>query len=275
LKTAFKIVPEKTAGPQHLFIEIGYEGISFVIYATPFEVVGVLVFNFEKDLRLPQIAKEVQQIFSSEPQLSGSFESVRINYNFTESTLIPKTYLTENNTGPILSQLNGEMNGAEIFRDELETPDAYNIYRLDKTILNQFREIYPTANHFHATTTHLKTLTPEVTCLHCIVYHNRIKVILVKDNILQLVQHFMYSTPSDVAYHLLNTCNNHDIPVQETDCRLCGMIDEHSNLYNELYKYFLYLSFQKLNPEIAVPQDILQYPPHFFSQLILSAKCGS
>jgi len=277
LKTAFKILPaNESTSLQNLFLEIGYEGISFVITSkSPFEVQGILIFNFDKNLTAKEIEEEINKITSSEPVLMQEYDTITINYNFPESALVPDKYFKGPETGPILSRMFGNVAGVNDFKEAIKTHSMWNVYRVDKRITETINRIYPGAVYYHSTSIQLQTLSHEVTCLHCFVYHNRIKVTLVMDNIIQLVQQFVYNTPADVAYHLLNACAQHDIPVEEVDCRLCGMIDEKSNLYNELYKYFLYINFQKLTPDIAVTGDILQYPPHFFSQLILSAKCVS
>lgn len=276
MKSAFKILTQnESLSPQNLFVEIGYEGISFVITSkSPFAVQGILIFNFARDMAPKEIAEEVNKITSEEQVLMKEYETININYNFTESSLVPDKYFREEDAPLILTRLFGD-SPSEVFIDEIPDKLIRNIYRIDKKLIQTFNRIYPGSNYYHSTSIQLKTLSPEVSCLHCFVSHNRVKVILVKDNVIQLVQQFIYNTPADVAYHLLNTCAQHDLLPEDVDCRLCGMIDEKSNLYNELYKYFLYTSFQKLTPDIAVTEEILQYPPHFFSQLIFSAKCVS
>jgi hypothetical protein len=113
------------------------------------------------------------------------------------------------------------------------------------------------------------------TDIHCIVFHNTIKVILFNRGQLQFVQQFHYKTPEDVVYHLLNTCEKYDVTVNEVVLMLSGMIDARSNLYQELYKYFLNISFAAVSDEVFLSPDIKTFPAHFFSHLTALAKCVS
>ena len=111
--------------------------------------------------------------------------------------------------------------------------------------------------------------------MHCIFFHNSIKVFLFNGPALQLVQQFNYDTPVDAAYHLLNCCEQYNLAAAEITLMLSGMIDEQSKLYTELYRYFLSIEFEQTDKEIELHDRIKFYPSHFFSHLTGLASCVS
>jgi hypothetical protein len=90
---------------------------------------------------------------------------------------------------------------------------------------------------------------------------------------LQVIQNFQYKVPEDAAYHLLNVCERFEVKANDTVLHLNGMIDPDSNLYNELYKYFLQTAFGTLPEIFTYNEEIKKYPEHYFSHLFELAAC--
>jgi hypothetical protein len=127
----------------------------------------------------------------------------------------------------------------------------------------------------HATSLQLEKFHADDEFLHCIFFHNSIKVFMFKGAALQIVQQFSYNLPVDAAYHLLNCCEQYNFKPTEARLILSGMIDEKSKLYTELYRYFLNIEFEKPDNRIGLHDRIKFYPPHFFSHLTGLALCVS
>ena len=151
----------------------------------------------------------------------------------------------------------------------------YNHYRIPKEIAAVFTERFPKAVFFHSTSLQLEQLNQETDLLYCIIYHNSLKTILYKEGKLQIVQQFNYTIPEDVAYHLLNICEQFAVKPSEIPLRLSGMIDEHSKLYIELYNYFLNIHFENVADGIYTTDEMKTLPAHFFSHLTSLALCVS
>ena len=94
MKAVFKIYPiEKDNDDAHLLIEAGAESISFALYKkSPFEILGVLVYNLDKNLLPLDIAAAIDNIISNEPVLLQDFSSCIICSNFKESLLIESKF---------------------------------------------------------------------------------------------------------------------------------------------------------------------------------------
>ena len=275
MKAVFKIYPiEKDIPDAHLLIEAGAESISFVLYKkSAFEILGLLVYNLDKNLLPVEIAAAIDNIISNEPVLLQDFSSCTICSNFKESLLIPEKFSEEDNNSEMLEMFFGKTSANTFYKDKIDERSIQNIYRIDKIIMEVLEEYFSGASHFHTTSFQLQNIPGSGDSFQCIVYHSSIKIILFKAGALQLVQYFSYNVALDVAYHLINVCNQHAVAKDEVHLILSGMIDEHSNLYNELYRYFLNIEFADLPGSPVLNEQISKYPPHFFSHLIQLASC--
>lgn len=276
MRAAFTIPPVQNNFSQlHLLVEAGAENISFVFFTkNPLQIAGLMIFNMDKNLAPMQIAAEVDSEISNQPILMEEFASCTIVSNFKESLLVPAKYFDENISGDMLHLMYGEST-ATLFKDSINQGSIFNIYRIEDIIKDVLKEYYSGSAVFHSTSLQLQKPVTQLPTLTCMVYHNAVKVILYHNEKIQVVKYFTYNIALDVAYHLLNICKQHHVSNEEVSLSLCGMIDEGSNLYTELYKYFLHISFDNMPVEIIGNEQLLQYPLHFFSHLTYMASCVS
>ena len=277
MKAAFNILPVKTENePLHLLVEAGSYGISFIWFTkAPADIKGLAVYNFVHSVSPDEIAEEINNVLRSQPVFSELNASVTICYDFKESLLVPGEYHKEETDKAMLGLLYDSDNSSDTKTDTVRDINIFNAYAVDKRIAAVLTGKFPGAAIYHSTSLHLEKMKPSGQYLHCIIFHNTLKVFLFKEGALQLVQQFTYDKPVDVTYHLLNCCGQYDLKATDVSLQLSGMIDAHSILYNELYKYFLNISFQQQDRSITVHDRIKFYPEHFFSHLIALASCVS
>lgn len=255
-------------------IELGWESVSFVYFSTdPFQVNGICVFQFPKNITAIDLADELLAFFQVE-QLS-SFERTYVCYNFRECTLVPASLYKENMLNEMLNLVFPGNNRASNFAEPVKDMDIIAAYRVDNRVESVINQQFPQAEFYHALSLLLPSLGRHSNLFYCVVYQYSIRVILFKDGQLQIAQFFDYSTPTDVAYHLLNVCTQHGLSPSEITLTLSGLIDKKSNLYDELYRYFMTIVLSEKDGDSEIAQAITQYPEHFFSHLISLAKCVS
>ncbi|MEO6537173.1 MAG: hypothetical protein ABIT07_05460, partial [Ferruginibacter sp.] len=82
MKAAFKIIPKEELNTQnHLLLEVGWEGISFILFSkTPFTIKGLSIYNFEKNLFPAELATELNNILVDEPSLLQLSDGCTICY---------------------------------------------------------------------------------------------------------------------------------------------------------------------------------------------------
>ncbi|MEJ7625845.1 MAG: DUF3822 family protein [Ferruginibacter sp.] len=282
MNPAFNLIPEaESSAPMHMLVETGWYGIVFAWYKSdPLSLEGVLSYNFNDKILPGELPELLTGIFKKNKIFETPFSTTSVFYNFKESVIVPGNYYKEVNREKVLDLFYGEPTDSLVMTDFInydtgiaDTEEISNIYRVPRAIHQVITENLPGALFRHSSSMQVQVDTNAD--LHCILYHNTIKVILIKDSRLQLIQQFDYITPEDVTYHLLNTCDKYNVDSKQVVLVLSGMIDEKSNLYSELYKYFLNINFESVSDEIFLSAAIRQYPSHFFSPLTALAKCVS
>lgn len=274
MKTAFKILPQlQQDGPYQLIVEVGWDVVSLVYFSRePLCLEALYVYHVEKDSSATQLAGELGEVLKSESL--PEYSSCHICYNFKEFTLVPSYFFKEAKLSEMLSLLHGENNNSSNFAEKLIGMDTVLAHRVDKNVEAILTQLFPSASTHHALDLQLPVLK-QADGLYCTVYQHSIKVVLFKNGDLQIARFFEYSTPADVAYHLLNVSAQHEFSPESGRLLLSGFIDQKSNLYDELYRYFLNIEFDEGDKSVACAQAVSQYPVHFFSPLTLLASCVS
>lgn len=275
MKTAFKILPEEVLENNcHLLIEVGWEGISFLYYSkNPFKIEGLLIYQFEKNITAIDLANELSVFFEEENL--PSYLTANICYNFKEYSLIPTLLYKADLQEEILNSIHAVNNNSAVFAEKLSNPELTLSYRVDHNILEVLNMQFPSAINNHTLVLQMPMFYKNADFFYCIVYQNSIKVVLFINHTLQITRFFDYNTPADVAYHLLNVCKQHHKSPKEITLTLAGFIDKKSNLYDDLYRYFLNIELQELSEDVTTTNAVAQYPDHFFSHLIQMGKCVS
>ena len=257
----------------HLLAEAGKEEISFLIFSkSPFALHGFYAYSFKKHLSAEEYEERIQHILSKETVLKHSFESVHIFYNSDESTLVPAAYFSPADKENIAALMFGEDRRSVCFYEAVKGTDIQNIYRIPEKIHTAMKTAFPQHYFSHSVSCGLEKQR-EGDVLECTVYHNNIRIILFKAGALQAVQYKEYSSPNDVCYYLLNACERFSLDPSAVKLLLSGMIDVHSNLYKEVYRYFLNISFLQLPDDAIITDKLDEHPHHFFSHLSALAQC--
>jgi len=268
LKSGYNIpLRDKENKSLQLLIELGDFGVSLIwIDKLKMQIAALAVYIFEES---DDAAARVKEILND-----VHTKDLKIFYNYKDSMLVPEKYYNESLNAQMLSLLFGENDDAVVRTDMITKLSMYNIYRLPSAINNYVNERFPAAAVSHSTS-HQICGDREGTEMICIVFYDAIKVMVYIDGHLYFVQQFKYSSPEDVTYHLLNTCQQHDIKPSEIKLHICGMIVEDSSLYQHLYQYFLHIDFVAMTSPIKMKDDVNDLPAHFFSHLTELATCES
>jgi len=256
----------------HLLAEAGKDEISFLLFSKqPFVVHGFYVYSFNKHISPAEYAASLQKIIHDEHSLAAEFASCTVLYNTDECVLVPEEYFAEADRTGICDLMFGENRTTLCFHDNVKDQRIKAVYRLPQKIYDTVNAAFPKSSFSHATCSQLAAGKEDL--LQCIVYHNNIKLILFKEGALQIVRLVEYASPADVCYQLLNTCRQFGMSPDSVNVLLSGMIEKHSNLYKEIYRYFLNISFSALPEGVALDHRLEEYPHHFYTHLISLAQC--
>jgi len=89
------------------------------------------------------------------------------------------------------------------------------------------------------------------------------RVLLLKNNRLQLFQTYPYASPADVLYYLLSICEAQLMSPAEALVVLTGLLEKESALYKELWQYFMHIELR----EAGFIADDFPFPQHYFTTL--------
>lgn len=274
MNSSFDILTPGTNSLQSsLLIEISGQGISYIAINGDNTCIALSVYHFAAGTTNDQVANHLKDIVAAQPFLQQPFKKISFSYAFAESVLVPHQFMNVSANKDMLELVYGDTSENIIRSDFMYKHNLHNVYRVPKQIDSVIAHLFSKANHCH-----LYSLLPNVikatgNHLYCIFSTTQITVQLLKEGRLQVIQNFQYKVPEDVAYHLLNVCQRFEVDVNDTVVHLNGMIDADSNLYNELYKYFLQPEFGTLPELFNYNEEIKKYPAHYFSHLFELAAC--
>lgn len=273
MKIAFKIPPPHDDHPDmHLLAEAGQDEVSFLIFSKEEHLLlGFYAYSFNKHINPAEYAATLKELVEKEQGLQKQFKSVSVFYNRKQSTLMPAARFPGADKKSVCDLMFGEDERSVCFSEYIKGMNVEVMYRVPVEIRDAFQSAFPYHRALHSTACGIPANNHDL--LRCVVYHNSIKITAVKNNELQLVQYFEYSSPADVCFHLLNVCTQLNMDAATVPLLLSGMIDEHSNLYKEVYKYFGEPAFLPVADGYQVTEKMNEQPEHFYSHLSLLASC--
>jgi Protein of unknown function (DUF3822) len=273
LKVAFKIPPAiNNITTTHLLVEVSDNEVAFLIFSEkPMLLEGYYIYELEKNITASEYALALNKIIDNEDILRQSFASKNIFYNLSSSTFIPITFFVDAEKENVLELMFGKDKSSYCFQENVRGNDIKNIYRVPSKIYDTINKLFPKNKFSHSSSMQINN--PPQNTLECTVYHNSIKPILHKDGKLQIVQYFDYEMHTDVSYHLLNVCEQFEVSATDVSLVLSGMVDESSNLKNDIFKYFLNVSFACLPNNTSMAENLKSLPIHFYTNLSALALC--
>jgi len=215
----------------------------------------------------------VTEIFE-QTGLSSAFRQCAVNYNNAESILVPESHYKPEDEQLLLRAICGINDKSIVKSGHLHRWKLYNVFRIPQYLHELLSHKFGEGNSWHNYSVQLKSIPDEKDDTLFVDFRTEeISVIVLKKNILQLVQTFTYSVPADVLYYLLKICRQFSLSQQEVKVDLSGLIEKDSAIYRELYKYFLHLNFASIPGEIKLARAFSEFPAHYFSSICKLATC--
>lgn len=249
-----------------ILLEIGEDYCCYAQLKGPertFASIQYITFDrFEAEASLLEILSKVKR---------ENCEQVMVCSSFPQSLLTPRD--GHQNDYILLSVLYDTLS-QKYLKDEIPEWQIGVTYSLPLSFFDSVKEKFRFPMFMHAYTPSLKVFngfsSPSQIDLHFGMEHFR--VIVKKDNHIQLAQTYSYKTPLDVVYYLLKICYEVGVEQSEIGVVLSGLIDENSAMFTELHSYFLNLHFAEA-PAYSVPEN--EFPQHYFTSLYNLAACVS
>jgi len=196
--------------------------------------------------------------------------SVVVAASFPEAILTPLGH----NGEELLQQLYNPAQTVVALIDDINEWQVKSHYLLPKAIHVAFNDKFSNITYINFFTAALKGYNSYPSGDQIAIHFspNQFSVLVKKNGQLQLAQIYRYQAPLDVVYYLLKITEEFELSKDETILIISGLIEESSDLYKELYQYFLNIHFAK--PSLGTV-DSNTYPSHFFTSIYNLATCVS
>jgi hypothetical protein len=216
--------------------------------------------------------RELTDFFESYTSFKDTFYEVLVSYDFPQSIFVPSNKYKQENTGILLEAAGATTANVKIVSELVSDWQLYNLYTVPGEILEWIERKFPAANCRHQYSLHISNMNvADPGGLLAVDFRKEFfTVVTSNNNKLLLAQTFEYTTPEDVLYFLLKTCQQFSLTQQDVKLQLSGLVDKQSSLYKELYHYFINMEFREANWKATG-----DYPAHFFTLLNDLARCAS
>ncbi len=256
-----------------LFVEAGPMGFSLVVLGTDNCFKSVIIYPFSSGISGNDITEKLKTICNSEDLLKKHYHKTHIFWAFTESIIVPAALLNADQNQQMLHLVFGDAMQGVIHSDFLYKHNLHNVHSIPEPVNDILTAALPFATQTHLYSALVNRDLPEGNHLFSIFYSNSLTIMLCSEAKLQVIQNFDYTHADDCVFHLLNVCKGFNVHPDAVTLHINGMIDEHSGLYDSIYKYFLNIEFDTLSGDYHYDEAIKNNPPHFFSHLFSLASC--
>jgi len=248
-------------------------GISFTILNTGDCFQAVQMYSFPNKLTEAEVNEEMQETLGTDPLLKRQYKEIHLIWCFPESILVPPELFDREDSQAMLNLVFGDTRETTISHDFLYKHNLYNVYRVPESMAKIFADKLPAVPQTHQYSLLVDRVRKGGNEFFVLFYTGSLTVMLCKEGNLQAIQNFIYNTPDDIIFHLLNVCKSFEVAPDSARLCLSGMVDKKSNLYAAIYKYFLHIEFDSMPANFTVAEELKSQPPHFFSHLFYQAIC--
>lgn len=219
----------------------------------------------------PQVSPGIlNEIFSKHQLLSGNFKKIKISFDFPFQTFIPLEYYKKDDEIHFLDGRDEIKKYSSVFSDKIQGFQFYNVYAvpsdIDQYLTTLFKE-YDRHNHYSLTIAKADIHANQQT-IFVDFRKDQFAIVVFSSNKLLLARLFVYQTPEDVLYYLLNVTQQFGLSQDNLHLMISGLVDKDSALYKYLYQYFIHVDFR--NAQWRTPD----FPLHYFTTLNDLALCG-
>jgi hypothetical protein len=148
-------------------------------------------------------------------------------------------------------------------------PGMMNVYRVKENVYNYLDQRFNKATFHHSYTNIIRRVTSNANLVSdefiAVQFYDTFLIAAVmKNGVLQMIQTFVYETPEDVLYYLLNVTHRFELFSHTLTIKISGMIDLDFKLYRELITYFKKVIVENETVSASIP-ELGEHPLHYFT----------
>jgi hypothetical protein len=252
-------------------MRIGERHYSFAITDQAGAELYSLAYYFAEEVH----SELLSELFSRHDELHHSFHEVQVSYDYPGSILVPWSYHNAGDEKKLLHTLYGQTIQSSVLSEAINEWQLHNIYTIPADVKDWVGRLFPSNKHRHNYTLGVRMMPGGAPDRMLVDFDtDEFSFIVIKQDKLLIAQTLSYTTPEDILYCLLKTCNQFSLSREEVQLSISGLIEKESQLFRELYLHFLNTHFREPTWTIATGEEN-NYPAHFFTSLNDLARCAS
>ncbi|MBL7740154.1 MAG: DUF3822 family protein [Chitinophagaceae bacterium] len=254
-----------------LSLQIGERHFGFAITDETGSILHLLGYYTAEEMD----AGTLSSVYSDNYELGRPFYSVQVSYDHGKNVLVPVQHFNADSSRSLPDCMFGKDGRSFVLYEAVNEWQLYNVYAVPADVQEWVNRKFPSAVHRHYFTLGIKSMAagPGDRILADI-HTDEFSFIAIKGNKLLIAQTHPYSSPEDICYYLLKTCHQFSLSQEQVQLTVSGLIEKESQLYRELYQFFVHVEFREPAWTMPVMEDH-EYPAHFFTSLNDLARCAS
>ena len=283
LKPAFSIevstISEEESLQSRLLVEVNADSFTYVLLnQRNMSPLAVKYYKLEHTKGRP-LTETLREIFEEDELLKRPVKETLLVYNFPDSSLVPEPLFSMDTNKELTEIVHGNLPKGLILSEKIPWWELFNVYRIPQELHKLLQQQFTAGKYWHFYSLLLKSykmfdVREDACCIKVIFYADKMITLVLKEGKVFLMQTFAYQDSKDVAYHLLNCCEQLGLRQEEVHLLVGGLIDRQSALGAELHKYFLRMSYEEIDESIKVTDELKELPLHYFSSILKMAVCA-
>jgi prolyl oligopeptidase PreP (S9A serine peptidase family) len=250
-----------------LLVEIAKNHIACLVKShTNSQIAAVEIFELDSEQDWEDAFYEMR---TQSKILDRSYNLSKVYINMPEAVLIPIHKFNREFAADCLELMHGK-NDTSILQTDVLTPEP-NVaisYLIPAHVVESINRNMLSVTYSHVYSSLVtQVLSKQNASGNMLVqfYNSKMIVAIAKQGKLQIVQTFAYTTPEDVVYYLLNSCQQFEINAENVELEISGMIDLDSSLYAEVKKYFQHVTIANVPEYLIAANSLDEFPAHYFT----------
>jgi hypothetical protein len=223
----------------------------------------------------------VEEFLNENDWLKNKFESFRLLYETTKSTLIPAP-LFEQGDQDYYASLNFKISDSDIILfDKLSHLDAYNLYPIPSKIKNKLLLLFSGCVLSSHSSCFIETLLimfkhlSDEKRIFVNVRTSYLDIVILEGKNLRFFNSFYFKTNEDFIYYVLFVMEQLNINPKKVELFFSGLINKNSRLFEMAYKYVAQIHFLSLPESFTYSYIFNDIPGHHYFNLLSAGLCES
>ncbi len=248
-----------------LLVQSGDGFIGFAAFdAKQKKVFAWVVYEMEQTNSAIICQEKLKSITEAHPWISKNYERAVLANHTSKNILVPSSFHQEQHKEYLFELMYGKQQDDLYVKDMVIQQSLVNHYAVNGALAVVLNQHFTKGQWWHVQSLLLTQNASQEAKVTATIWFNELHLSIEKDGNWLLLQTYLYHTPEDVLYYILNAMQQLGLSPDETPVLLQGMVDQKSALYDVLYGYIVNL---QLNNNLQFEFPASEFPVYLTASL--------